>query len=142
MTVKTIKQPGKFDRWRGLAYPVIRKKGGYFKSMTYWDLIWSSVMTILATRPGDIPGNREFGCSIPRSIFEPNDEMTRANLASSISQAITRWERRVSVKALKVTSYNENVYVYLTLALSRSRETLTKKLVMDSFNTYKLFELD
>lgn len=57
---------------------------------------------LLATRPGELLGHRDYGAGLQRFLHEPNTLATRARIREAIEQAITRHEPRVVLDAVEV----------------------------------------
>ena len=56
------------------------------------------------TRPGERLMRPEFGAGLTEFIHQPNNETTRRLIADVAAQAIRRWESRVDLLELSVTS--------------------------------------
>jgi phage baseplate assembly protein W len=59
------------------------------------------MLNILLTNPGERLMRPEFGAGIRRFIHHPNTETTRALIADAARRALTRWEPRVTVDAVR-----------------------------------------
>lgn len=57
---------------------------------------------LLATRPGELLGHRDYGAGLQRFLHEPNTLATRARIREAIEQAIARHEPRVVLDAVDV----------------------------------------
>jgi len=73
-------------------------------------LVWSegennvreAIRIMLMTEPGERLMREEFGGGLRQFLFEPNTVTTRQLIAERITQAIDRWEPRVSVEETRV----------------------------------------
>jgi hypothetical protein len=61
------------------------------------DNIRESILTILATAPGERPMRPDFGCDIQSLVFAPNSSTTAGRAAFFAEQALKRWEPRIEV---------------------------------------------
>lgn len=57
---------------------------------------------LLATRPGELLGHRDYGAGLQRFLHEPNTLATRARIREAIEQAITRHEPRIALEGVEV----------------------------------------
>lgn len=82
---------------RGISFPLrVGPEGG---------IVWSSgeanvrecICTILRTAPGERVERPRFGAGLDRMLFEPNSLGTLRLIQEEVTQAIARWEPRVSV---------------------------------------------
>ena len=64
------------------------------------DVLWN----ILLTRPGERLMRPEFGAGLSEFVHQPNNETTRRLIADVAAQAIRKWEPRVELLELSVTS--------------------------------------
>lgn len=60
------------------------------------------IRVILTTDAGERVMREDFGCGLRQYLFEPNTVTTRQRIQDSITQAIARWEPRVSVDGVTV----------------------------------------
>lgn len=95
----------------GIAYPLQFSVNGQTEllSLTVGSpLINQSIHTILATRIGERYNNVEFGSRIPELVFEPYDNITKDLAYYYSSQALQRWEKRISVTGIRFVIDNTN----------------------------------
>lgn len=59
---------------------------------------------ILSTNPGERPMRPEFGARLRRFVFSSGDATTAGLIAAEVQQALTRWEPRVAVQEVRVTT--------------------------------------
>jgi len=81
--------------WQDIAYlwgPTLESFGELKEDA---DVLRTSILNILLTRPGDRVMLPEFGSAIPDAIFEPNDETLLSVLRVSAQEAIERWDDRI-----------------------------------------------
>ncbi len=70
-------------------------------------VINQSIHTIMSTRKGERYNNPNFGCDIKRRIFEPNDTILKTTLRFDVADALSKWEKRVTVTAIFVNNYED-----------------------------------
>jgi len=87
----------KVHQWKGLAGPISRLNGGYFKTSDILDLLWSSIIMILGTPRLTRIMEPEFGSGLYELLFNPNDSFTQQEAKSEIVSAIQKWEPRVVI---------------------------------------------
>ena len=87
---------------KGLRFPFAfqrRSGGARVSTITSMDHahIHESILQILGTRPGERFMNPEFGAHVRDLVFAPNSHVLRGLLRYYITDAIERWEKRVTV---------------------------------------------
>mgnify|MGYP001558595175 CR=1 FL=1 len=103
-----------FDtRFRGLGVPVIKRPGGYLQSLFSPELIRSSIIAILLTRKGERVFLPDFGSNLHKLVFEPNDAVLKNLLKQVVTQDVTRWEKRVRVRDIRISSADHTVKLYV-----------------------------
>lgn len=126
-------------RFRGIGTPVVKRPKGYFQTLFTRDLIRSSIYNILTTRKGERVFVPEFGTNLHKLLFEPGDAVTKKLIKQTVTEDVTRWERRVSVSNVRVSTQEYQISVYVeyrilsndqieTLAVDFSPETFTATL--------------
>lgn len=66
--------------------------------------IRQAMWMILSTAPGERPMRPEFGCGIHDLVFAPNAAGTAGQLSIEVKQALTRWEPRIDVLNVEVST--------------------------------------
>ena len=66
--------------------------------------IEQAVRLILGTAPGERPMRPEFGCGIHDYVFSPADAATAGRIAYEVQVALERWEPRIIVQDVLVTT--------------------------------------
>lgn len=95
----------------GLKYPLEfseNKKTELLELQTGLDKIHQSIRMIISTRRGERYNNPEFGCDAKLYVFEPNDLLLRSLLYYTISDALQRWERRITVTSITFQGTDED----------------------------------
>jgi phage baseplate assembly protein W len=66
------------------------------------EAVKNSIMNILSTRPGSVPGHPEFGCNLGKFLFELINPLSVHLIDEEIRYSLQRWEKRINVKEIKV----------------------------------------
>lgn len=92
---------------------------GYLAKATDREAIEGSMRNLLLTETGEWPFESTLGSKINSSLFELFDSRTKADLETSISEAIRYHEPRVElVNVSAVQNNTENNSVYITIVYS------------------------
>ena len=75
-----------------------------FAILTDLPSIRDNIRNILYFRKGDYPDNPDFGVGLQDFLFDPADELLRVSLAQEMRRQISRYEPRVTIRILNVTS--------------------------------------
>jgi phage baseplate assembly protein W len=92
--MKYIDMPSKFKKLNGEEEPSAENNKA----------INNSLYNILTTVKGTVPGHPEFGCEVSKYLFELIDPMIESMIEAQVVYAIKRWEPRVKIKKVTVTS--------------------------------------
>jgi phage baseplate assembly protein W len=120
------------DRWlgTGVRFPLrptpTTGQLGYVGGM---ELVRQSIETILDTEPSErimLPG---FGCGLRRYLMEPNTLTTRTAMREDISDALSRWEPRISLTNVAVTPGEDPSLVWIEIAYVRLADLRPDNLV-------------
>lgn len=83
---------------RGIRFPFrFSERTGGTEESSDLDRIRESILQILETRPGERLMRPEFGSRVKGLVFEQNDAVLKGLLRFHITDAIGRWEKRVTV---------------------------------------------
>ena len=83
---------------RGIRFPFrFSERTGGTEESSDLDRIRESIFQILETRPGERLMRPEFGSRVKDLVFEQNDAVLKGLLRFHITDAIRRWEKRVTV---------------------------------------------
>ncbi len=74
-----------------------------------YDHVNESIQQILDTSPGERVMLPEFGSRLRELIFEPNNAVLKALARVYVTDAIKRWEKRVTVKEVYIDDSPENL---------------------------------
>ena len=93
---------------RGISYPFTFSSTGRAESLQVQQGIQKvnqAIHMLLATRMGERVMLPEYGSKLPELVFEPNDEVLHTELQFWVTEAIARWEKRITLTA--VTTIDE-----------------------------------
>lgn len=88
----------------GVPYPIKKTAFGFLPKQTGIDQIKSDLLVLLLTNPGERVMTPEFGTPLRRLIFEQNDQFLQETARNMIIDSINRWEPRIVVKAIDISS--------------------------------------
>jgi phage baseplate assembly protein W len=77
--------------------------------------IHQSILMILSTRPGTRPLEPEFGCRVHELLFRPLTATLQGQMSFFITQALERWESRISVLGVSADLGPATDEVFLTV---------------------------
>ena len=88
----------------GLQYPLVKTARGTMAGRSGVDQIKADLLQLLLTNPGERVMLPKFGTPLRKLIFEPNDPVLELTAKQMISASITKWEPRIVVSNISVTS--------------------------------------
>jgi phage baseplate assembly protein W len=91
-------------RIRSFAFPFRIGELAFPKEATDSDAIKASVIQIVTTMRGERVMRPDFGCNAFSYVFENNTDEFRVNAEREIRQSLSKWEKRIRVDAVKITS--------------------------------------
>ncbi|HYG81477.1 MAG TPA: GPW/gp25 family protein [Pyrinomonadaceae bacterium] len=90
---------------RGWKFPVaVDPTTGRIAMSEYEEDIKESIRIIVATAPGERVMRPDFGCGIHELVFSAISRVTVGLFESRIREAITRWEPRVDILKLDIST--------------------------------------
>lgn len=92
------------EKFLGLQYPLTKTARGTMAQKSGVDQIKADLLQLLLTNPGERVMLPDFGTPLRRLIFEPNDTTLETRAKQMIADAILRWEPRIVVENIIVTS--------------------------------------
>jgi hypothetical protein len=99
----------------GWKFPVkVNARGGLSWSAGT-DRIAEAIWIVLAAAPGERVMRPTFGAGAQNHVFDPNSPVTRTQLAATISDALTRWEPRISLVRVDVQQGDEPSLVNVSI---------------------------
>lgn len=93
---------------RGWAFPLRTDATGGIALVSREREIEEAIRLILGTAPGERPMRPEFGCRIHDHVFANADGATAALITADVLDALRRWEPRIDVQDVVVTSAPED----------------------------------
>lgn len=93
----------------GCPYPLVKHPRGFFRTQSGMDQIKSDLLALLLTEPGERVMLPDFGTSLKKFIFEPNDSGVLEQIRNEIARAISIWEPRIAVQNIEVTNGSDVV---------------------------------
>jgi phage baseplate assembly protein W len=87
---------------RGIAFPPRVGSDGRLQFSQGADNVRESIRIILLTNTGERVMLGDFGGSLGRFLFEPNTPATHRAIEQSITQALARWEPRITLASVDV----------------------------------------
>jgi len=116
--------------WRGLALPLTRSTGGYFKSKKIVDLAWSSVILILTTPSNFRVMQPEFGAGLYEQVFDDVNSAA-ARIRDALNREIQKWDTRVmSVQAAVNVVDETQISVFARFRVRGYPETVDRRLIL------------
>ena len=88
----------------GWAFPMAIDATGSVALVRREREIEESIRLILGTSYGERPMRPEFGCGIHEHVFSPADATTAGRIAYDVRTSLDRWEPRIDVSDVEVTS--------------------------------------
>ena len=86
--------------------------------------IRQSIMLLVSTTPGERVMRPDYGCSLARLVFAPNDETTAGLAIHYVRSAVARWEPRVEtlhVDAVRDPDRPETLQILLDYRIRATR---------------------
>lgn len=77
--------------------------------------IEEAIRLVLATAPGERPMRPEFGCAIHELVFSPVNEQTAGRIQHEVYGTLDRWEPRIEVTDVEVTTGNDRSVLYIDI---------------------------
>ena len=76
--------------------PMLKPSGG-IATIEGDAAVRQAIMILLSTVPGERVMRPDYGCSLNRLVFEPNDATTAGLAIHYVRQALIRWEPRIEI---------------------------------------------
>jgi phage baseplate assembly protein W len=86
---------------------------GRIASAAYEESIRQAIGIILRTAPGERVMRPDFGCGIHDLVFEVNSASTATRVATQVRQALLRWEPRINVSDVQVTTGEDDAVLFI-----------------------------
>ena len=88
----------------GWSFPVGVGPGGGIAAAEYEESVRQAVWIVLATAPGERAMRPDFGCGMHDLVFAVNDSNTAGAVADSVREALLRFEPRIELLDVEVSS--------------------------------------
>ncbi|SRR6266851_395219 len=101
---------------RGWKFPIKVNAKGRLDWSEGADRIRDAIWIVVSTSLGERVMRPLFGAGLKDFVFQPNSDVVRAELATAIRKALTAWEPRIELIAVRAeTSPNEESLVLISL---------------------------
>lgn len=90
--------------FKGVPYPIKKSPLGFLGATDGIDQIKADMLVLLLTTPGERVMNPDFGTPLKKLLFDPNDITLQLTAKNMIINSIKRWEPRIAVQNIEVTS--------------------------------------
>src|SRR5687767_6983599 len=107
---------------RGFTFPIQIDARGRFSFSEGQQKVAEAIRVILETRVGERVMRSRFGSEVPAILFEPATSSTADRLAAAIRSALVRWEARIDVLDVEVTSDHGEMSRFIASLTYRLRE--------------------
>lgn len=87
-----------------MPYPITKHARGLLRIQSGTDQVKSDLLALILTNQGERVMLPNFGVSLRRFLFEPNDEVLRQQVRNAIESQLRRWEPRVVIDGIEVIS--------------------------------------
>jgi len=99
----------------GFKFPIsVNAKGGLSYSRGP-ERIQDAIWIVLSTAPGERVMRESFGAGAADHVFDSNSDLVRTRLAATISEALAKWEPRITVVNVSVQQGNEPSQVLISV---------------------------
>lgn len=89
---------------RTISFPFRKGDFAFPQVATDADAIRASIIQIITTTKGERVMRPDFGCNAFSYVFENNGSDFRINAEREVRQSIAKWERRVRVNSVNISS--------------------------------------
>ena len=105
-----------------LSTPVTAPKNILLETVSGVDVIKQSIYLILSTRLGSRFNNPEFGSNLQTLLFEPLDGVLFQLIELYVTDAIRRWEKRITIQAVDITEQDEHtLLIKINFIINKTR---------------------
>jgi uncharacterized protein len=100
---------------RGWRFPVLPRERA-LRLEAGPEKVRQSIWLILDTEPGERVMRPSFGCGLRRFLMKPNSAATRALIQHDVERALTEWEPRIELNAVRVDPGEDPALVLIQVA--------------------------
>lgn len=116
---------------RGVAFPFrIDPATGQVAAASGEDKVRQDLQVLLATRLGERPLLRDYGTRLPSLVHDPNDDILADIAVRQTTEALLRWEPRVTVTAIDIERHADQGEVRLVIAYQFIPEQTAGRLIV------------
>ena len=95
------------EKFLGMPYPICPSSRGLLRTQSGVSQIKSDLLALILTNQGERVMLPNFGASLRRFIFEPNDILLREEVRNSLADQIKLWEPRVVIDQIEILAQPE-----------------------------------
>lgn len=107
---------------RGWSFPVAPERGVGLALAEGPTKVAQSIRIILDTEPGERVMRPSFGCGLRRFLMSPNTVATRTLMQREVESALSTWEPRIQLEAVRVEEGEEPSLVLVHIAYTHVRD--------------------
>ena len=96
------------EKFLGFPYPIIKHPRGYFHTQFGIEQIKSDMLSLLLTDQGERVMMPNYGCSLNKFLFEPNDSVLINQIYETIAEQLSLFEPRVVIQQIDVNVAPDN----------------------------------
>ena len=111
---------------RGWSFPVDLDTEARVKEAVEEESVKASIEVILGTAKGERVMRPDFGSDLSNFLFRPINNTTKGRIASSVKEALMRWEPRIRVMEVQVQADVEDPATLLINIAYRIRTSSTR----------------
>lgn len=100
---------------QGWGQPLAPDDSGRLPVVSGPEKVRQAIFTVLDTEPGERVMRPDFGCGLRRYLMAPNNPATRAGIEQALSAALARWEPRIKIVDIAVTSTDDRAMVLIEI---------------------------
>lgn len=97
------------SRWKDVSYPLGNSLSKFVEDKGDRSVLETSIINILLTRKGEMPGMPEFGSDFLNMVFEPLDDITEARIEKICRRDVAKWDDRVELRNVTFSRPDPNV---------------------------------
>lgn len=121
-------------------YSPVFDSTGDFKRVSGIDVAIQSIRTLLLTPLGHYPFDPQYGSLLYEKLFEPSDDITKAEIEYEVKDRINQYEDRV--KVVKVDSYYTSDRKMIVVNVHISREEVEGQVSLTFDGNNRMFGLE
>lgn len=122
----------KTEKLVGFKYPLeASPKNGYFSKSSGFNVIKSSLKSLIKTERGERFMLPDYGCNLRKFLMEPLDEITFGMVRDEITVSIKKYLRQVSLNKLQVFETDLNTLYVKLFCSVRDNATISFDIGVD-----------